>query len=85
MDASYAPPGTTMSRGFNLTIFQGHLPHTCNSARITLFFHPEQELLFCPRPPGALLPAGPSVTVTDSSIRTTGILSPVGGGVVRRP
>lgn len=85
MDASYASPGTTMSRGFNLTIFQGHLPHTCNSARITLFFHPEQELLFCPRPPGALLPAGPSVTVTDSSIRTTGILSPVGGGVVRRP
>lgn len=41
-----------MSHGFNLTIFQGHLPHTRNSARTTLFFHPEQELLFCPRPPG---------------------------------
>ena len=84
MDASYVPPGTTMSHGFNLTIFQGHLPHTRNSAGLH-FSSTQNRSCFSAKAAGALFPAGASVTVTEASIRTTGILDPVWGGVVRRP
>ncbi|KAB1273613.1 hypothetical protein Cadr_000010883 [Camelus dromedarius] len=38
--------------------FRGHLPHTPKRARATVSFHPDQELLLCPRPPGPLFHRG---------------------------